>query len=74
LIGFTAQRLMEPEVEGRTDVVRIFPIEEPFYRLAGAILLEQNDEWAVRRARYISLESFATLGQDTNVSLPMLAD
>ncbi len=35
-----------------------------------AILLEQNDEWAVQRARYMSLESVAPLSDDPLVSLP----
>jgi hypothetical protein len=42
-------------------------------RLVGAILLEQNDEWAVQRARYITLESIAPIGDDPLVSLPTLA-
>jgi DNA replication protein DnaC len=33
--------------------------EEAITRLVGAILLEQNDEWAVRRARYMMLETIA---------------
>ena len=34
-------------------------------RLVGAILLEQNDEWAVQRARYMTLETIAA-GPITN--------
>ena len=30
-------------------------------RLIGAILLEQNDEWAVQRARYMTLETIAPI-------------
>jgi hypothetical protein len=32
--------------------------------LVGALLLEQNDEWAASRARYMSLEKLAQLGDD----------
>jgi putative transposase len=62
------------EVKRRTDVVGIFPNEEAIYRLVGAILLEQNDEWAVQRARYMTLETIATLSDDATVSLPAMAD
>src|SRR5207237_883384 len=37
------------EIKRRTNVVSIFPNEVAIVRLIGAILLEQNDEWAVSR-------------------------
>jgi putative transposase len=42
-------------------------------RLVGALLLEQNDEWAVQRARYMTLETITPLSDDPAVSLPRLA-
>lgn len=41
------------EIQRRIEVVGIFPNEDVIVRLIGAILLEQNDEWAVQRARYM---------------------
>jgi transposase-like protein len=61
------------EIKRRTDVVGIFPNEDAIVRLVGAILLEQNDEWAVQRARYMSLETIAPLSDDPAVSLPAIA-
>src|SRR6187455_209303 len=49
------------EIKRRTEVVGIFPNEAAITRLVGAILLEQNDEWAVQRARYITLENHRSL-------------
>ncbi len=59
------------EIKRRTEVVGIFPNEAAITRLVGAILLEQNDEWAVQRARYMTLETIAPLGDDGGLMLPM---
>ena len=60
------------EIKRRTDVVGIFPNEAAAIRLVGAILLEQNDEWAVQR-RYMSLEGLAPVSDAPAVSLPTVA-
>jgi len=62
------------EIKRRTEVVGIFPNEDAIVRLGGAILLEQNDEWAVQRARYMTLETIAPLSDDSVANLPALAE
>ena len=54
-------------------MVGIFPNEDALTRLVGALLLEQNDEWAVQRGRYMTLESIAHLSDDPSVTLPAMA-
>ena len=61
------------EIKRRTNTVGIFPNEGAITRLIGAILLEQNDEWAVQRARYMTLESIAPVSDNATVKLPAVA-
>jgi putative transposase len=61
------------EIKRRTEVVGIFPNEAAITRLVGAILLEQNDEWALQRARYMTLETIAPMSDNPLLSLHAVA-
>lgn len=61
------------EVKRRADVIGIFPNDRAIIRLIGALMLEQNDEWAVGR-RYMTLETLNPLSDDQPlISLPAVA-
>jgi putative transposase len=57
LHGINPLERLNGEIRRRTEAV-------------GAILLEQNDEWAVRRARFMTPEILAIMSDDPLVSLP----
>ncbi len=62
------------EMKRRTDVRRHLPQragDHPPGRRA--MLLEQNDEWAVQRARAMTLETIAPLSEDSLAGLPAVA-
>jgi hypothetical protein len=49
-------------------VVGIFPNEASITRLVGPLLLEQNDDWQLRR-RYMSLEALRTQSDNQTARL-----
>ncbi len=54
---------LHKEVKRRTQVVGIFPDRASLIRLAGMLLAEQDDEWAVTDRRYFTFESMARINE-----------
>lgn len=61
------------EVKRRTNVVQIFPNAPALLRLAGCVLIEAHDEWAVNDRRYLSEASMALLNAPRNPALGTVA-
>jgi putative transposase len=49
------------EIKRRTDVVGVFPNPAALLRLAGAVLVEQHDEWDAGERRYLAAASMLEL-------------
>jgi len=72
VFGLDGLRADLAQALGRRGRCRLLlPNEAAITRLVGAILLEQNDEWAAQRARYMSLETIAPLGDDPLSGRPL---
>ena len=54
---------LHKEVKRRTAVVGIFPDRASLIRLAGMLLAEQDDEWAVTDRRYFTFESMTRINE-----------
>ena len=54
---------LHKEIKRRSNVVGLFPNVAALLRLVGALLMEQDDEWAVADRRYFSAESMRQLTQ-----------
>ena len=63
---------LNKEIKRRTNVVGIFPNDASIRRLVGALMLEQNDEWAVTR-RYMTLETVAAICEDNTMDPAKIA-
>ena len=63
---------LNKEIKRRTNVVGIFPNQPAIRRLIGALMLEQNDEWAVTR-RYMTLETVPAICEDQTMDPAKIA-
>jgi len=63
---------LNKEIKRRTHVVGIFPNQNAIVRLVGALMLEQNDEWAVTR-RYMTLDTIDEVCKDQTVDVAKFA-
>jgi putative transposase len=61
------------EIKRRTDVVGVFPNPAALLRLAGAVLVEQHDEWDAGERRYLSDASMLELRSTTSPAEEVIA-
>lgn len=73
LISTNPLKRLNGEIKRRTDVVNLFPNEATTTRLVRAILVERNDEWAMRHTRYVILKTINSMSDNPLCSLPAMA-
>jgi putative transposase len=54
------------EIKRRANVIGIFPNERGILRVAGSVLIDVHDEWAIAERRYLSEESMAKIATIDN--------
>ena len=57
----------------KTHSFASLPSEDAIARLVGAILVDRNDEWVAQTARYMTLETIATVSDNALIELPAVA-
>jgi transposase-like protein len=63
---------LNKEIKRRNNVIGIFPNSEAVIRLVGALMLEQNDEWAFSR-RYMPVEKLTAMCNDQDAATMIAA-
>ena len=61
--------LVNKEIKRRTDVAGVFPNSAAQFRLAGAVLFEQHDEWAVADRRFFAEHTRQLLDKTTTTPI-----
>ncbi len=61
------------EIKRKTDIVGILQNKHAVIHLVDAILLEQNDEWAVQKAPYVTMEFTTSMSEDHVIKQPVMA-
>ena len=66
------QERLNEEIRRRERVIRIFPNDDSAFRLIGALLAEQNENWQTRR--YLDMDEFHDwLAEKTSEQLNVVA-
>lgn len=67
------RRAPQRRITRRTNALGSFPNDDAIIRPTGAILMERDDEWAVRPARHMTLATIAPISDNPKVILSAVA-